>query len=227
VSAVAEEFFVDQEELGIEDSGEGEKVVVDVTVWAKGVGAEVTGASEEVASGFGEICDAEPCREGRRSCPPDGGEPADSGIGRREEDAGFVDHAEAGGGYGSGRVLIEGAKAGFDAGGLVEIVGIEDADEIRIGGEGEAAVESVVGTGVLLGEEGDSRIGDGAGGIEGAIGGAVVDDDDAVWGMGLGKEAAERIGNVALVIEEGDDDGDLGHGGRVFRRLTQITQIGE
>ena len=67
-----------------------------------------------------------------------------------------------------------------------------------------------MGAGVLLGEEGDAGIGDRAGGIEGVIGRAVVDDDDAVRAGGLGEEAAERVGDVALVIEEGDDDGD-GH----------------
>jgi hypothetical protein len=64
---------------------------------------------------------------------------------------------------------------------------------------------------VLLGEEGDGGMRDGAGCVEGAIGRAIVNDDDAVRGACLGEEAAERIGNIALVIEEGEDDG-YGHG---------------
>jgi len=215
VDAVTQEFLIEEEEAVLDGGGEGEIVIVDVAVGAKGVGAEVVGAAEEVAGGLCEICDAEPAGEGRGTGLPDGVEPAGARIGGGGESAVFIDEAEAGDDDDGGGVLVEMAEAGFDSGGLVEVVGIQDADEFGIVGKGNAAVQGCVGAGVFLGEEGYGGIGGGAGGFERMIGRAVVDDNDAGGRAGLRKEAAERIGDEALVIEERDDDGGGGHRGSV------------
>jgi len=207
VDAVAEEFLIEEDEAIFQCGGDGKVVIVNVPIRAEGVGAEVVGAAEEVAGGLGEICDAEPGGEGVGAGLPDGKEPAGTRIGIGKKRAVAVDKPEAGGDHGGGRVAFEAAEAGLDAGWLVEIVRVEDADEISIGGEGDEAVECVVRPGVFLGKNRDPGIGHRAGGVEGVIGGAVVNDDDAIWRAGLRKKADERIADVSLVIEEGDDDG--------------------
>jgi hypothetical protein len=138
---------------------------------------------------------------------PHGAEPGGAGIGRGEEGAFAVDELQARGDDGGGGMEIEGAQAGLDALGLVEVVGVEDADEIAIGGEGDGAVEGGVSAGVRLREDGYAGIGDRTGGIEGAIRRTVVNDEDAVRRAGLRKQAPKRIADIALVIKKRDDDG--------------------
>ena len=107
---------------------------------------------------------------------------------------------------------LEAAEAGLDAPRFVEIVGVEDADVLAI-----AAAMAMARLRVLCAPAfgcvriDDAGIGYGAGGIDGVITGAIVDDDDAIRRAGLRKEAAERVPDIALMIEEGDECGE--HGG--------------
>jgi hypothetical protein len=121
---------------------------------------------------------------------------------------------------------LQAAQAGLDPLRLVEIVRVENPDEIGVRREADGAVQGVVRAGVRLGEERDARVcrSGGAGGLEGAVARAVIDDDDAIRRAGLRQHAAERIADIGRVIVKRDDDGnahtwcDGGNGGAVSRR---------
>ena len=116
---------------------------------------------------------------------------------------------------------------------MVAIVGVEDRQVLAIVDERDQSVERGVGTGVGLKEDLDARFHPGhlAGNVRGgrgrrvghhraeaAVGGAVVEDDDAVGRTGLGAQGSHRRADVSLVVVERDEDGDFqarkGDGGR-------------
>jgi hypothetical protein len=70
----------------------------------------------------------------------------------------------------------------------------------------------MVGAGVPLGEQRHTPVGHGAGRLERAIGRPVIDHDHPIRLPGLGKETAERVSDIALMIEKGDDNGDRHRG---------------
>ena len=102
-----------------------------------------------------------------------------------------------------------------------------DTPRTRRGG-GDADVARLAGrAGVRLGDEADRRVGVGVdqrlGDISRIVGAAVVDDDQLDVAQSLGEDALDGLGEVAAVVEAGDDDR---HAHRLSGAVAHVPLIG-
>lgn len=110
-------------------------------------------------------------------------------------------------------MLREGVVEVVDEGRGDGVVGVDEGDEIA-GGELEAKVPRGGDAGVGLAEVDDAGVslGVGLGDFGGAVGRAVVYEDDLEVFVSLGEDAIEGGGEIGDYVVDGDYDGDFGGG---------------
>lgn len=177
----AEAFFLEVEGL---DALAFEEFVADLHVGEVDVGHHVGEGGEEA------VADVVPV--------------VDDAVGAAAEEAGAVDDI--------GAAFEDGLEESGVVVGVVFEVGILDEDDIA-GGFGEAGVEGGAFALVVVVEGGDDvgeAGGEGGEEVAGAVGGAVIDEDD--FALEAGVDAAdgfEEVGEGLDLVVDGDDDGEL------------------
>ena len=186
MNAVIEQWFGHDPQTVLEGGLNQEVVIVAKAVRFGWVSGEELTACDEVAVADGKIRLTEPAQEvGIGSLPPapDGLDPAAAGVVFRQWLVLAVDQAHPGDEQAGVWILFEDGQGFFEAIWVQSVIGVEGGDQVAVGGgEGEQVPDGGGDPEVFLRDDLDTAGGERAGDGERFVGGAVVDDDDAVGG---------------------------------------------
>ena len=132
----------------------------------------------------------------------------------RAVEVGAVDGLDAEGNF-AGRMTRGGEERGEGVG-RERVVGIEELNPLAARGA-PAGVARDGGTGVGLANEAHARLAELLDEGDGAVGGAVIDDDDFTDAIALGNGAGDGFEDEFFVVERGDDHADRAGGSGFWR----------
>ena len=205
---VVQEILMDQAKCPAKRLGQRREIIMSIPVVAKfGDGSS---AKKKVAGGFCKISVPQSGSQipGLRKIGPNTIDAALSAVPRSDWLSGFIDHSDPGAEELGARILLEMSDAAGKPVRMIPIIGIEDTDEIAIFRQLETASQSGVGSLILLYDQMNPRIFDGANDSDGVIPGTVVDNYQPLRWKGLAENRTNGFADKITVIVRWDDAGN-------------------
>ena len=197
---VIQEILMNQAKCPPKRQGQRCKIIMSIPVIAKF--GDSSGAEKKVAGGFREITVTEGGGQIRslRKAGPNTIDAALSAVTRSDRPPGFIDHSDPGTEELGTRMSMEMSNATGKPVQMIPIIGIEDTDEIAIFGQLETAIQSRVSSLILLYDQLNPRIFDGADDFDRVIPGTIIDNHQSLRWKGLPENGTDRFGDKISVI---------------------------
>jgi hypothetical protein len=206
---VVQEILMNQAKCPLKRLGQRREIIMSVPVAAKfGDGPS---AEKKIAGGLRKISVAQSGGQirGLRKVGPNTIDASLSTVTRSDRPPGFIDHPDPGTEELGSRMPIEMSDATGKPVQMIPIIGIEDTDEIAIFREHETASQSRVGSLILLYDQVNPRIFNGANDFDGVIPGTVIDNHQSLRWKGLPENGTNGFVDKISVVVRRDDAGDF------------------
>ena len=206
---VVQEILMNQVKCPSKRLGQRREIVMSIPVIAKfGDGSS---AEKKVAGGFRKISVTQSGGQirGLRKVGPNTIDAALSAVTRSDRLPFFIDHSDSGTKELGARMPMEMSDATGKPVQMISIIGIEDTDEIAIFRQLETASQSRVGSLILLYDQMDPRIFDGANDFDGVVPGTVIDNHQSFRWKGLPENGTNGFVDKISVVVRRDDAGNF------------------
>ena len=209
MDTVVQEILMNQAKCPPKRLGQRREIIMSIPVGTKfGDGSS---AEKKVAGGFRKISVAQSGGQIRSlgKVGPNTIDAALSAVTRSDRLPGFIDHSDPSTKELGARMPMEMSEATGKPVQMISIIGIKDTDEIAIFRQLKTASQSRVGSLILLYDQMNPRIFDGANDFDGVILGTVIDNHQSLRWKGLPENRTNGFVDKISVVVRRDDAGDF------------------